>query len=505
VPLGGWLHELRASTVEWSRPGESELSGAALWRAGRIILTAVIVAINLTGVLAVLVISLAVVPLPVETHLHRLHVVTFPTAIGYIVLAVPIGALVGTRRLFELRHWLESGAPAGPRQRRLVLRAPLRLFTVQVLLWFAAAVLFGLLTGTTAPAHGAQFGITIGVTVAITGLVTAACAYLISERFLRAPAVRALGHATPDRLAVPGVATRSVLAWALGTGLPLLGLLALGIEALANQPGARSRLDVAVVVLGAVGLAVGLLAVTLAARATADPLDALRAALQDVQRGRLLAERERLREVLGTYVDPDVAEQIMREGTDVAGEEVEVTMMFVDVRNFTAFAENTDAPAVVAAINRLFEGIVPIIHAHGGRVDKFIGDGLLAVFGTPRRLPDHADRALAAALEIEGVVRSGRAGDLTIGIGLNSGVVVAGNVGGAGRLDFSVIGDPVNVAARVEAATRQTNDTVLLTERTKELLERPGVELVEREHVALKGKSTTVRLFAPARPRGNGG
>jgi adenylate cyclase len=200
-----------------------------------------------------------------------------------------------------------------------------------------------------------------------------------------------------------------------------------------------------------------------------------------------------------------VAEQIIREGTDMAGEEVEVTVMFVDVRNFTAFAENTDAPDVVSAINRLFEAIVPIIHAHGGRVDKFIGDGLLAVFGTPRRLPDHADRALAAALEIERVVRSGRAGELAIGIGLNTGVVVAGNVGGAGRLDFSVIGDPVNVAARVEAATRQTDDTILLTERTKELLQHAAVHLIERHSVPLKGKSAPVRLYAPASAADPGG
>ncbi len=126
----------------------------------------------------------------------------------------------------------------------------------------------------------------------------------------------------------------------------------------------------------------------------------------------------------------------------------------------------------MAALNALFERVVPIIHDHGGRVDKFIGDGLLAVFGAPRRQEDHADQALAAALEI--AEEAGGEDQLSFGIGLNSGEVVAGNLGGAGRLEFSVIGDPVNVAARVESATRETGDTILMTERTRELLQRPA-------------------------------
>src|SRR5439155_15453053 len=162
-----------------------------------------------------------------------------------------------------------------------------------------------------------------------------------------------------------------------------------------------------------------------------------------------LAERERIREAFGTYVDREVAEHILREGTSLAGEEVEVTMMFIDIRDFTGFSERATAPQVVATINRMFERAVPIIHAHHGHVDKFVGDGLLAVFGAPRRQDDHADQALAAALEIERAVGEEFAGELRIGIGLNSGAVVAGNVGGAGRFEFSVIGDAVNVAARV--------------------------------------------------------
>jgi len=207
-----------------------------------------------------------------------------------------------------------------------------------------------------------------------------------------------------------------------------------------------------------------------------------------------LAEREQIREAFGTYVDPEIARRIITEGTSLAGEEVEVTAMFLDVRDFTGFAERVAATEVVAALNGLFEIAVPAVLKLGGHVDKFVGDGLLAVFGAPRRLENHADCALAAAREITAQVEEIFEGQLSVGIGMSSGVVVAGNVGGGGRLEFSVVGDAVNVAARVEAATRDTGDTILVSERTRELLSEPD-GLVERQGVVLRGKREQVRVY----------
>ncbi len=113
-----------------------------------------------------------------------------------------------------------------------------------------------------------------------------------------------------------------------------------------------------------------------------------------------LAERERLREAFGVYVDPDVAERVLAEGVALEGEEVEVSVLFLDVRGFTELAERAGAREVVSRLNALFEEVVPCVTAHGGHANKFVGDGLLAVFGAPDRLPDHADRALRAALAI---------------------------------------------------------------------------------------------------------
>ena len=358
--------------------------------------------------------------------------------------------------------------------------------------------------------------------MALGGITTCAIAYLLSERLLRPTAVRALASATPEGAGVPGVAARSVLFWALGTGVPLVGLLLVALGVLSGDDKiSEQQLATIVVVLAGLALVIGLGVGVLASRATADPIISVRDALAEVERGELdvevpvydgsevgqlqagfnrmvagLREREKIRETFGTYVDRDVAEHILSEEGGAEGQEVEVTLMFLDVRDFTGFAERAAPREVVSTLNRLFESAVPIVRRHGGHVDKFIGDGFLAVFGAPRPASDHADQALAAALEIARAVDGMEDQRLQIGIGLNTGSVVAGSIGGAGRLEFSVIGDAVNVAARVESATRETGDVILLSERTRELLHGEH-ELVERPGIELKGKSAPATLYAP--------
>jgi PAS domain S-box-containing protein len=207
--------------------------------------------------------------------------------------------------------------------------------------------------------------------------------------------------------------------------------------------------------------------------------------------------RQYLEKAFGTYLDPGVADRILKEGPSFLGERVEVTMMFVDIRGFTSYADLFEPEEVVETLNCLFNLAVPIIMGHGGHVDKFVGDGLLAVFGTPQQQDDHAARAVEAALEIQQRASVEFEGDLEIGIGLASGIVVVGNVGGGGRLDFTVIGDAVNMAARVEGATRETGDTVLMTEETRRLLQGTGPPLEERSGIPIKGKTEPVRLYAP--------
>jgi adenylate cyclase len=225
-----------------------------------------------------------------------------------------------------------------------------------------------------------------------------------------------------------------------------------------------------------------------------DDLGVLVASFNRMQAG--LAERQRLQAAFGTYVDPALAVRLLEQGDDIfTGERREVTLMFVDVRDFTPFAEANSAEDTVARLNALFEIVVPAVVEAGGHVNKFLGDGALAVFGAPNDLADHADAAVTAAVGIHRLVAERFDGTLRIGIGINTGVVIAGTIGGAGKLEFTLIGDTVNVAARVEQLTKTTGDAILLTHHTVDALTSRPPGLIDRGSHALKGKSASVQVF----------
>ncbi|AKK26302.1 adenylate/guanylate cyclase domain-containing protein [Mycobacterium sp. EPa45] len=225
-----------------------------------------------------------------------------------------------------------------------------------------------------------------------------------------------------------------------------------------------------------------------------DDLGALAASFNRMQSG--LAERQRLQAAFGTYVDPALATKLLEQGDDVfTGERREVTVMFVDVRDFTPFAEANPAEDVVARLNALFDIVVPAVVDGGGHVNKFLGDGALAVFGAPNELANHADAAVEAAVLIERRVAERFQGELRIGIGINTGVVVAGTIGGGSHLEFTLIGDTTNVAARVEQLTKATGNAILLTGQTVDALSSRPPDLIDRGSHALKGKSAAVQVF----------
>ncbi|GAT12500.1 family 3 adenylate cyclase [Mycolicibacterium novocastrense] len=225
-----------------------------------------------------------------------------------------------------------------------------------------------------------------------------------------------------------------------------------------------------------------------------DDLGALAASFNRMQTG--LAERQRLQAAFGTYVDPALAGRLLEQGDDVfTGERREVTVMFIDIRDFTPFAETNPAEDVVARLNALFEIVVPAVVDAGGHVNKFLGDGALAVFGAPNELTGHGDAALTAALLIHRLVADRFGGELRIGIGINTGVVIAGTIGGGSKLEFTLIGDTVNVAARIEQLTKTTGDAILLTQQTVEALESLPLGLTDRGSQAVKGKAAAVKVF----------
>jgi class 3 adenylate cyclase len=168
-----------------------------------------------------------------------------------------------------------------------------------------------------------------------------------------------------------------------------------------------------------------------------------------------------------------------------------VTVVFVDIRGFTTFADRSTAREAVDYLNAFFEVVVPVVSQHGGQVNKLLGDGLLAVFGAH----EHPDRALAASCTMLSAVDAELGVRCRIGIGMNTGLVLVGTIGGGGLSELGVVGDPVNVAARVQDATRRLGEPLLLTEATRLLLDGEYPELAPRGTLSLKGKARPIAVY----------
>ncbi|MCK6520296.1 adenylate/guanylate cyclase domain-containing protein [Myxococcota bacterium] len=212
-----------------------------------------------------------------------------------------------------------------------------------------------------------------------------------------------------------------------------------------------------------------------------------------------MRERKRVFETFGKAVSPQVAARLLQGGAALGGERKRVVVMFVDIRDFTPWVERTSPEALVRDLNRFFTEAVRVIHRRGGLVDKFIGDGLMAVFGLDE--PEGAESAAAlAALELQAAFQALGAGlehPLRAGVGVHVGEVVAGVIGSPDRLEFTVVGDAVNTAARVEGLTRTLGVDVLLTGSVIAGLPEPGAWRSLGEH-GVKGRAAQIEVFTPA-------
>jgi adenylate cyclase len=217
-----------------------------------------------------------------------------------------------------------------------------------------------------------------------------------------------------------------------------------------------------------------------------------------------LREREYIRETFGRVVAPEVRDHILESGGGLRGSRATATVLFFDIQGYTGALEGMDAEAAVSWLNRVFAVCSHHVSGHGGTIDKFIGDAVLAVFGVPRPTPDAAARAVAAARAIrDGLAElSGRLGGeglppVGFGIGVHSGTVVAGTIGSPERMEYTVIGDTVNVAARIEGMTRTLDRTILLSEATVRAANAANDGRIEPMGThQLRGRRESIALFA---------
>ncbi len=212
-----------------------------------------------------------------------------------------------------------------------------------------------------------------------------------------------------------------------------------------------------------------------------------------------LEERARILGVFGQHVSPEVAQRLVASEAESRSEQREVCVMFLDIRGFTAFAEKRSAEEVVAYLNTIFDETVDAVAMHKGIVNKFLGDGFMAVFGVGDESAGACENAIAAGLEalarVQELVASGRIPPTRIGLGLHAGPAVLGNIGSAQRKEYTVIGDVVNVASRVETLNKDLGSQMLVTEEVWRGARRKDEPPMPREPLRVRGRENPVRIF----------
>lgn len=379
------------------------------------------------------------------------------------------------RPLQEALCWIDERRTPTPAEIRAVFGLPSQLAAEQ----FGAILLIGVLLAIGnlySGALGLEWLRTL-VGLGLFGGTLAALTYLIAEATLR-PVFARFGTVTAHSALAVG--TRLLVAWAVGSLVPLLFIASIPLRGTAGQqlPTAAPMEFMAwsAVVMGA-------LTTVLVARSIAEPLAVVRAGLRKVEDGDLtielavddpgevgevqsafnrmvqgLRERSALQDMFGRHVGTEVARQALVTGVQLGGETRHATVLFIDLIGSTALAERESPTEVVGLLNRFFNEVVRVVEIEGGWVDKFEGDGALAVFGVPTHLDDHQTHGLRAARVLhEALTRDG----IATGIGVSSGELVAGNVGTERRFEYTVIGRPVNQAARLADLAKSHSPPVL--------------------------------------------
>ena len=212
-----------------------------------------------------------------------------------------------------------------------------------------------------------------------------------------------------------------------------------------------------------------------------------------------ISEKKHIMSMFGQHVSPAVMEKLLHQKNSAEGEVQNVCMMFLDIRNFTTFSESRTPQEVVAYLNSLFDFMIDIVNRNHGIINKFLGDGFMAAFGAPFSDGFDSRNAVNASKEIlqklKEEIDAGNILPTTVGIGLHTGEAVTGNIGSSQRKEYTIIGDVVNLASRIESLNKQFNSQFLISDTVKEALGDAGIETVSLGKVAVKGRAEPVEIF----------
>ncbi|MDT5100910.1 MAG: adenylate cyclase [Mycobacterium sp.] len=483
----------------------------------QIILTFFILFTNLLGIIvATLLVAFA---FPVPSVFSDVPAwLTFVVAPAYIVLALGLGTFWVTRRIVRSLRWAIEERTPNRTDHRNAFVAPWRVARTILILWGVGTALLTVLYGL----HDTDFIPRFLFAVSFPGVLVATGCYMITEFALRPVAAQALEAGPAPHRLTDGIMGRTMLVWLLSSGVPVLGIAVTAIFALSLQNLTETQFAYAVLGIAAATLVFGAILMWLLSWLTATPVRVVRSALKHVEEGDLdcnvvvfdgtelgelqrgfnsmvegLKERERVRDLFGRHVGREVAAAAEKEKPKLGGEERHVAVIFVDIIGSTQLVTGRSATEVVELLNRFFAVIVEEVDRHHGFVNKFEGDAALAVFGAPNHLDDPEGEALAAGRAIAERIRA-EVPECEAGIGVASGQAVAGNVGAKERFEYTVIGEPVNEAARLCELAKSTPGNLLASACTVEnASESERAHWTLGETVTLRGHDEPTRLAVP--------
>ncbi|WP_374025034.1 adenylate/guanylate cyclase domain-containing protein [Mycobacterium sp. HNNTM2301] len=472
----------------------------------QVIMTVLVLGANLIGIAAVMLIVAVAVPEP-SVFEDAPGWLTFGVVPAYIALALAVGTYWITRRtVLALRWAIDERTPTSEDERNTFM-APWGIARFDLILWGIGTVVLTALYGLINTMFIPRFVVAVG----FGGILVATASYLLAEFALRPVAAQALEAGPPPRRLSAGIMGRTMMVWFLGSGVPVIGIALLAAFEILLRNLTQTQFAVGVLIVCFATLIFGCLLMWILAWLTATPVRVVRAALRRVERGDLrgdlvvfdgtelgelqrgfnamvdgLRERERVRDLFGRHVGREVALAAERERPKLGGEERHVAVVFIDIVGSTQLVTSRPPAEVVSVLNRFFSIVVEEVDRHCGLVNKFEGDATLAIFGAPNHLDHPEDQALTAARAIAERLAD-EMPECQAGIGVAAGQVVAGNVGARERFEYTVIGGPVNEAARLCELAKSYPGRILATADALD-----GASENERDRWAL-GETVTLR------------
>ncbi len=438
-----------------------------------------------------------------------------------VVLGTVAVAVGGIANLVPVLRWYVSGQQPDADQRRAAMRLLGRQSMILAAVWAASGVtyLVSNVDGLKTLAVPALLAIIFG------GTAAASSSLLLTQRSLR-PILLAATQGSDGLVVAPGVLTRLVGMWTLGSGLPCLAIVGL---VLARSNGwiiqKTGSVETPILVVTLVAILIGLPVMIMTSRSISDPVREVVDAMAKVERGRIdtfvgvyekseigrlqngfnrmvagIGERDRLRDLFGRHVGADVARRAIEGGAVLSGDVREVAILFIDLVGSTKLAASHTPHQVAEVLNDFFRIVVSAVDQRNGLINKFQGDAALAVFGAPLPLPDAASAALASARDLRNQL--GRLPIVDFGIGVSAGPVFAGNIGAENRYEYTVVGDAVNEAARLADFAKTLNQRIVCSAAA---IDR--ADAAERRNWApcseavLRGRDEPTHIWAPSSER----